>query len=65
MVLGTLAEHSIPFSIAPVIVDLAQTLSLDKPSLQGMKLSRMAASYKMIHGLGSYILSSLPTISVF
>ncbi|KAL2102116.1 hypothetical protein ACEWY4_001284 [Coilia grayii] len=52
MVLGTLAEHSIPFSMAPVIVELAQTLSLDKPALQGMKLSRTAASYKMIHGLG-------------
>ncbi|KAI4821042.1 hypothetical protein KUCAC02_028994 [Chaenocephalus aceratus] len=51
MVLGTLAEHSIPFSKAPVIVELAQTLSLDKPALQGMKLSRTAASYKMIHGL--------------
>ncbi|KAK5932035.1 hypothetical protein CgunFtcFv8_003771 [Champsocephalus gunnari] len=51
MVLGTLAEHSIPFSKAPVIVKLAQTLSLDKPALQGMKLSRTAASYKMIHGL--------------
>ncbi|KAJ4929460.1 hypothetical protein JOQ06_005068 [Pogonophryne albipinna] len=52
MVLGTLAEHSIPFSMAPVIVELAQTLSLDKPALQGMKLSRTTASYKMIHGLG-------------
>ncbi|KAI4810160.1 hypothetical protein KUCAC02_019006 [Chaenocephalus aceratus] len=37
---------------APVIVELAQTLSLDKPALQEMKLSRTAASYKMIHGLG-------------
>ncbi|KAJ8009975.1 hypothetical protein DPEC_G00069750 [Dallia pectoralis] len=52
MVLGTLAEHSIPFSKAPVIVELAQTLSLDKPALHGIKLSRTAASYKMIHGLG-------------
>ncbi|KAI4815110.1 hypothetical protein KUCAC02_005273 [Chaenocephalus aceratus] len=51
MVLGTLVEHSIPFSRAPVIVELAQTLSLDKPALQGMKLSRTTASYKMIHGL--------------
>ncbi|XP_057702842.1 oocyte zinc finger protein XlCOF6-like [Corythoichthys intestinalis] len=51
MVLGTLAEHSIPFSMAPVIVELAQTLSLDKPALQGMKLSQTAGSYKMIHGL--------------
>ena len=55
MVLGTLAEHSVPFSMAPVIVELAQTLALDKPALQRMKLSRTAASYKMVHGLGIYI----------
>lgn len=55
MVLGTLAEHSIPFSKAPVIVELAQILSLDKTALQGMKMTRTAASYKMIHGLGIYI----------
>lgn len=57
MVLGTLAEHSIPFSMAPVIVGLAQTLSLDKVALQGIKLSRTAASYKMVHGLGIYLLT--------
>lgn len=55
MVLGTLAEHSVSFSMAPVIVELAQTLALDKPALQGMKLLRTAASYKMVHGLGIYI----------
>ncbi|XP_034534682.1 uncharacterized protein LOC117809115 [Notolabrus celidotus] len=52
MVLGVIAEHSLPFAVAPVIVKLAQTLALDKVGLQGMKLSRTAASYKMIHGLG-------------
>lgn len=55
MVLGTLVEHSVSFSMAPVIVELAQTLALDKPALQGMKLLRTAASYKMVHGLGIYI----------
>lgn len=55
MVLGTLAEHSVSFSMAPVIVELAQTLALDKPALQGIKLLRTAASYKMVHGLGIYI----------
>ncbi|TKS69503.1 hypothetical protein D9C73_003568 [Collichthys lucidus] len=52
MVLGVLAERSLPFSIAPVIVELAQTLALDKEALQGMKLSRTAAAYKMVYGLG-------------
>lgn len=55
MVLGVIAEHSLPFAIAPVIVELAQTLALDKVGLQGMKLSRTAASYKMVHGLGIFI----------
>lgn len=44
MVLGVLAERSLPFSIAPVIVELAQTLALDREALQGMKLSRTAAA---------------------
>lgn len=52
MVLGTIAEHSLPLSIAPVIRELAETLALDKPALAGMKLSRTAASYKMVQGLG-------------
>lgn len=65
MVLGTLAEHSIPFNITPAIVELAQALSLDKPALQGMKLSRTAASYKMIPGLGMYIFFLTHYFSVF
>ncbi|KAL3066168.1 hypothetical protein OYC64_016169 [Pagothenia borchgrevinki] len=52
MVLGTIAEYSLPLSAAPVIVELAQTLALDKPALADMKLSRTAASYKMVQGLG-------------
>ncbi|XP_055031854.2 uncharacterized protein [Misgurnus anguillicaudatus] len=52
MVLGTLAEHSLPFTMAPVIVELAQTLAKDKVALSGMKLSRTSAKYKMVHGLG-------------
>ena len=52
MVLGMLAENSLSFAVAPVIVELAQTLALDKVALQGIKLSRTAASYKMVHGLG-------------
>ena len=47
-----IAEHSLPFAIAPVIVELAQSLALDKVALQGIKLSRTAAAYKMVHGLG-------------
>lgn len=35
-----------------VLASLTQTLALDKPALGGMKLSRTAASYKMVQGLG-------------
>ena len=52
MVLGTLAEHSLPFKMAPVIISLAQTLARDKVALSHMKLSQTAAKYKMVHGLG-------------
>lgn len=52
MILGVLAEHSLPLTMAPVLVDLSQQLAADKPALSQMKLSRTAASYKMVHGLG-------------
>lgn len=52
MVLGVLAEHSPLLTMAPVLVDLSQQLAADKPALSQMKLSRTAASYKMMHGLG-------------
>ncbi|XP_060790878.1 uncharacterized protein LOC132894778 [Neoarius graeffei] len=38
--------------MAPVIVNLAQTLAQDKVALSRMKLSRTAAKYKMVHGMG-------------
>ena len=52
MVLATLAEHSLPFTFAPVMVNLAQVLAEDKVALSGLKLSRTSAVYKMVHGLG-------------
>lgn len=51
MVIGVLAEHSLPFAIAPVIVELAQNLAIDKVALERMKLSTTVTSYKMVHGL--------------
>ncbi|KAJ4940452.1 hypothetical protein JOQ06_026755 [Pogonophryne albipinna] len=52
MVLAVIAEHSLPLSTAPVLVELSQQLAADKIALSRMKLSRTAASYKMVHGLG-------------
>lgn len=53
MVLGTLAEHSLHFTFAPVMVKLAQALAADKVALSGLRLSCTSAAYKMVHGLGN------------
>lgn len=50
MVLGTIAEHFLLLTMAPVLVELARNLATDKVS--GMKPSRTAATYKMLYGLG-------------
>ena len=50
-VLGVLAEHSLPFSLAPVMVDMSKALSKDRKALNQVKLERWTASYKMTHGL--------------
>ena len=52
MVLATLAEHSLPLTFAPVMVNQAQALAEDKVAQSGLKLSRTSAAYKMMHGLG-------------
>lgn len=35
-----------------MLVELARNLTTDKVALSGMKLSRTAATYKMVYGLG-------------
>ncbi|KAJ4925581.1 hypothetical protein JOQ06_018307 [Pogonophryne albipinna] len=45
MVLAVIAEHSLPLSTAPVLVELSQQLAADKIALSRMKLSQTAASY--------------------
>ena len=52
MILGTIAEHSMPLSFAPVITNLAKTLAEDKGALNGVQLSHTSASYKMKEGFG-------------
>lgn len=51
-VLAVMAEHSIPLSKAPVLLELSQMLAEDPAALRSMKLSRTAATYKMVYGLG-------------
>jgi hypothetical protein len=52
MVLGVIAENSLPLSIAPVLVELSRALAEDKVALANVQLSRTTASYKLTHGLG-------------
>ncbi|XP_042259679.1 uncharacterized protein LOC121891033 isoform X2 [Thunnus maccoyii] len=52
MVLASLAEHSLPFIMAPVVMELAQTLAV---ALSRMKLSSTSASYKVVSGLWQII----------
>ena len=52
MVLGVLAEHSLPFAMAPLMVDLAKELSRDKHALNRLGLTRTVASYMYKMQLG-------------
>lgn len=56
MVLGVLAEHSMPFSHAPVVIDLAKKLAHDPKALSTLSMDRTSASYKMRFGLGKSML---------
>ena len=46
-----MAEHSLSLSMAPVLVDLAQSLAKDQRALSKLALNRTTASYKLQHGL--------------
>lgn len=51
MLLGFLAEKSLPFSLAPDLLDLVKELSKDRKALNGIKMHRTAASYKLRLGV--------------
>jgi hypothetical protein len=51
VLLGTLAEHSYPFTAAPVIIELAKSLARDPKALHHLTMDRTTASYKMRFGL--------------
>lgn len=58
LILGVLAEHSLPFSMAEVIVDVSKTLADDRKALNHLVMKRASASYKMRFGLGKTFLES-------
>lgn len=51
MVISFLCENSLPFTLAPKLVDLAQALSLDRLALSKVQLSRCSIGYKLTDGL--------------
>ena len=51
LVLATLAENSLPFTMAPVVINLAKDLSRDPQALSKLSMDRTSASYKMRYGL--------------
>lgn len=55
-VLSVIAEHSLPLSISPILIDLAKELSKDSRMLQSLSMDRTSASYKLNHGLKKTIL---------
>ena len=55
MVLSTIANHSLPFTMAPVIFDVARELAKDLKALSGNTMDRTSASIKMRFGLAKTI----------
>lgn len=60
-VLSFLAENSLPMSLGDKIVKLAKCLSKDKNALECVKLSKTAATYKLIYGVSKTVLLELVT----
>ena len=52
--LGVIAEHSLPFTMAPVLITVAKELAKDRQVLSDLSMDRTTASYKMQYGLKLY-----------
>jgi hypothetical protein len=50
-ILGFIAEHSLPYTIAPALVELVKELSKDRNALNGLSMHDTTALYKMRYGL--------------
>lgn len=51
MLVSFLAEKSLPFSLAPDILELAKALSNDRKALSELKMHHTAATYKLQYGV--------------
>ena len=48
------AENAIPISNSPNLIEFAKNFSKGRPALQGVKMDRTAATYKLREGLSVY-----------
>ena len=51
LILGVLCEHSMPATMANVIINTAKELVKDKKALDMLSLDRTTVGYKMVHGM--------------
>lgn len=51
MVINFIAEHSLPLSVSPHLIDLANELSRDQRALDAIFMERQTAIYKLVYGL--------------
>lgn len=51
LILGVLAENNLPFSMAPVLVEVGKTLAEDRKALNHLSIKRNCAAYKMRFGV--------------
>ncbi|XP_060782423.1 uncharacterized protein LOC132889689 [Neoarius graeffei] len=56
MVLDVVAEHNLPLTMAPALIDLAKELAKDKKALDNLSMDRTTASYRIRHGLSKTFL---------
>ena len=59
MLLGFLAENTLPFTMAPKLIELTKAMSADETALSKLSMSRTTASYKMRYGLAKTIKDKL------
>ena len=51
MLLGVLAENNLPFTVAPILINLSKEMASDKKALSHLCMARTTASYKMRLGM--------------
>lgn len=59
MILSVMAQHSMPLTYAPVLVDVAKACSTDPQALAEVQLGKSAAAYKLRFGLAKTAMEKL------